>query len=62
LRILRQVVDEHPSNAVYRRHLALALYLSGDRPGARRHLEAALHLRPGLAEQGKIKALLAKVG
>ena len=62
LEILRRLVDQNPANATYRRHLALALYLKGDRPGARQNLESALRSKPGDREQGKIKALLAKVG
>ena len=62
LRILRDLVTQNPVNATYRFHLALALYQTGDRPAARKNLEAALRAKPGIREQGKIKALLAKVG
>jgi tetratricopeptide (TPR) repeat protein len=62
LRMLQDLVNRKPENATYHLHLALALYQKGNRPLARRELEAALRNKPSEKEQGKIKELLAKVG
>lgn len=61
LRMLGELVIRKPGNATYHLHLALALYQKGDRALARKELEAALRSKPSDKEQGKIRALLAKV-
>ncbi len=62
LRMLRDLVTKKPENPTFHLHLALALYQKGDRPEAKKELEAALRNKPSEREQGKIKELLAKVG
>ncbi|HYL36748.1 MAG TPA: tetratricopeptide repeat protein [Bryobacteraceae bacterium] len=62
LRMLRELVSREPDNATFHRHLALALYQKGDRPTARRELEAARRSKPTEKELDRIKELLAKVG
>lgn len=62
IRILHDLVSQRPSSAPFHLHLALALYQKGDRPKAKRELEAALRYQPTAKEQVKIKELLAKVG
>ncbi len=61
LRVLRDVVNRKPENPTFRLHLALALYQKGERALAKKELQAALRSRPDDKEQGKIRALLAKV-
>jgi len=61
LRMLRELVDRKPENPTFRFHLALALYQKGERALAKKELEAALRSKPSDREQGKIRALLAKV-
>jgi tetratricopeptide (TPR) repeat protein len=61
LRMLHELVDRRPENATFHLHLALALYQKGERALARKELQAALRSKPSGKEQGKIRALLAKV-
>jgi len=62
VRMLRDLVTRNPDNAAFHVHLALALYQKGDRPGAKRELQAASHNNPDQKQQDKIKELLAKIG
>jgi len=62
VRMLRDLVNRNPGNAAFHLHLALALYQKGDRPWAKRELEAASQHNPDLIQQDKIKKLLAKIG
>lgn len=62
LRMLRDLVSKKPDNPTFHLHLALALYQKGNRPEAKKELEAAMRNKPSEREQGKIKELLAKVG
>lgn len=62
IRMLRELVSRKPESAPFHLHLALALYQKGDRPSAKRELEAALRHQPSAKEQTKIRELLAKVG
>jgi tetratricopeptide (TPR) repeat protein len=61
VRLLRESANRKPENATFHLHLALALYQKGERALARKELQAALRLKPSDKEQGKIRALLAKV-
>jgi len=61
IRMLRGLVSRNPDNPAFHLHLALALYQKGDRPTARRELEAASHNNPTSQEQARIKELLAKI-
>jgi tetratricopeptide (TPR) repeat protein len=62
LRMLRDLVSRNPDNTAFHLHLALALYQKGDRPWAKRELEAAGRHNPSPRQQDKIKELLAKIG
>ena len=62
LRMLRELVSQKPDNPTFHLHLAMALYQKGDRPTAKKELEAALRNKPSEKEQGEIKQLMAKVG
>ncbi len=46
LRMLRNLVSRDPANAAFHLHLALALYQKGDRPWAKRELQAASRNNP----------------
>jgi Flp pilus assembly protein TadD len=62
VRMLRDLVSRNPDNAAFHLHLALALYQKGDRPWAKRELQAASRNNPDPKQQDKIKELLAKIG
>jgi len=62
LRMLRELVNEKPDSPTFHLHLAMALYQKGDRPTAKKELEAALRNKPSEKEQTEIKQLMAKVG
>ena len=62
LRLLRELVIEKPDNPSFHLHLAMALYQKGDRPLARKELQAALRNKPNPRDQAEIRQLLAKVG
>jgi len=62
LRMLRELVNQKPDNPTFHLHLAMALYQKGERPLAKKELEAALRNKPSEREQAEIKQLLAKVG
>jgi len=62
LRMLRELVSQKPDSPTFHLHLAMALYQKGDRPTAKKELEAALRNKPSEKEQGEIKQLMAKVG
>ncbi len=62
LRMLREVVKRQPDNVTFRLHLALAWYQKGDRPMARKELEAARRSNPTAAEQNQIRELRSRVG
>jgi Flp pilus assembly protein TadD len=62
LRMLRDLVSREPNNPTFHLHLAMALYQKGDRPQAKREIEAAQRNKPSEREQDKIKQLLPKIG
>jgi Flp pilus assembly protein TadD len=62
VRMLRDLVHEHPENASFHLHLAMALYQKGDRILARKELEAAQRRKPSERDLQGIRQLLAKVG
>jgi len=62
VRMLRDLVSRNPGNAAFHLHLAFALYQKGDRPWAKRELQAAARNNPDAKQQDKIKELLAKIG
>ena len=51
-----------PNNPTFHLHLAMALYKKGDKPQARRELDAARKNRPTNREQDQIKDLMSKIG
>jgi tetratricopeptide (TPR) repeat protein len=59
--IFRQNVREHPNNAAYRFHLAMALFKQGDKQGAKDQASKALQgADPDL--QNQIKTFVGKIG
>jgi len=56
--VLADIVRKNPAQPVYHYHYASALFQQGDKPEARRQLEAALANRPGKADEAKINELL----
>jgi len=62
VRMLRELVSQKPESATFHLHLAMALYQKGDRPTAKKELEAAMRNKPSEKEQGEIKQLMDKVG
>lgn len=62
IEIFRDLVGKLPKNSTYRYHFGMALYQKGDKPSARRELQAALQSKPSPEEAVKIKELLAKLG
>lgn len=62
IRLLRDLVSQKPDNPTFHLHLAMALYQKGDRPLAKKELEAALRNKPTEKDQAAIRQLLAKVG
>jgi tetratricopeptide (TPR) repeat protein len=61
LTIFKDLVKRNPTNAQYRYHLGMALFLKGDMPGAKQALQSALTLKPDVADEPKIKEMLAKL-
>jgi len=62
LTIYDELVAKYPSNPTFRYHRGLALLQKGDRPGARRELEAALRNQPQSRERAKIQETLQRIG
>lgn len=60
--IFRDLVNRRPNNPIFHYHLAMALYQSGDKSGAKKELEIALKYKPSKEDQGKIQTLIAKIG
>jgi Flp pilus assembly protein TadD len=61
IEIFRDLVAKNPANPTYRYHLGMAFYQKGDKPQAKRELQAALQRKPPKDEEQKIKELLGKV-
>jgi Flp pilus assembly protein TadD len=62
VRVLQEIVSKQPGNPIYRYHYGMALYQRGDKPSARRELEAALRNKPSKSDEVKIRELMAKIG
>jgi tetratricopeptide (TPR) repeat protein len=62
LRIFRQIVSEHPQNATYRLHLAMALLKEGDKQGARDEAQKALANTSQTDQQNKIRTFVSQIG
>lgn len=61
IQVLSNATQKEPGQAVYRYHLAMALFQKGDKAGARRECETALASRPQKADEAKIRELLTKL-
>jgi predicted Zn-dependent protease len=62
LSILDGLVSKYPSMVIWRYHLALAYFQSGQMAKAREHLQTALQHSPSSDETSKIHDLLAQTG
>jgi len=60
--IYKDLIAQQPTNATFRYHLGMALFQKGDKPQAKRELQAALKGSPSKEEEGKIRELLARIG
>ncbi len=58
VRTLRELIVEEPNNPSFRYHYGLALLQKGDKPSARRELEAAIRNNPSREDLTKIRQLL----
>ncbi len=58
VRVFTDLVKQYPANPLYRYHYGMALMQRGDRPSAKRELEAALRNQPSKTEADKIQELL----
>jgi tetratricopeptide (TPR) repeat protein len=61
VRIFSDLVAKQPANATYHYHFGLALLQKGDRPSARRELEAAMKDNPPQDERAKIQDALQRL-
>lgn len=61
VRVFRDLVQKEPGNPTYRVHFAMALLQKGDKPSAKRELEAAIKSNPSKDEAVKIHDLLQKI-
>lgn len=62
LRILKQIVQENPTNPTYRFHLAMALLKQGDRAAAKEEAQKALQNAPPQDQQNKIRSFMSQIG
>ena len=62
IQIFEELVRQNPGNAVFRYHLGMALFQKGDRPAAKRQLEAALRSKPSKQHEAEIKELISRIG
>jgi tetratricopeptide (TPR) repeat protein len=61
LQIFRQDVQDHPDNAIYHLHLAMALLKQGDKQGAKDEAGKALKNAPP-AQQQQIRSFVSQIG
>ncbi len=61
-RLFSELVSKAPDKATFHLHLAMALYKKGNKPQARRELDAARRYSPSTREQEQIKDLMSKIG
>ncbi len=59
--IFKELIRVEPDRSTYHYHLAMALAQKGDKPAAKKELEAALRKQPAKDEEQKIRELLLKV-
>jgi predicted Zn-dependent protease len=60
--IFTELVRANPHSSTFRYHLGQAYQQKGDKPGAIRELNAALHENPPAAEEKSIRELLRRIG
>jgi tetratricopeptide (TPR) repeat protein len=60
--LYRELVRTNPQRATYHYHLGLALAQKGNKPEAKKALEAALKNNPPREEETKIRELMSKIG
>jgi Flp pilus assembly protein TadD len=58
VRVFKDLVQQSPTNASFHYHFGMALLQKGDRPSAKRELEAAMKYNPNKDDGPKIKQLL----
>jgi len=61
VRTFKELVMADPNRAAYRYHYGMALLQKGDKPSAKRELEAAIKFNPSKDDAGKIQKLLASM-
>jgi tetratricopeptide (TPR) repeat protein len=61
VRVFRDLVVKEPNNYQFHYHYAMALLQKGDKPSAKRELEAALKDNPSRDDKNKIQDLLQKI-
>jgi len=61
IRVFHELVVKDPGNSTFHYHFAMALLQKGDRPSAKKELEAAMKDKPSKDEAGKIQDLLQKI-
>jgi tetratricopeptide (TPR) repeat protein len=62
LRIFRQISQDHPQNATFHLHLAMALLKQGDKQAARDEAGKAMQLAPTPEEKNKINSFVSQIG
>ena len=60
--LYRELVRTNPERATYHYHLGVALAQKGNKPEAKKALEAALRSKPARDEESKIRELMSKIG
>ena len=61
VQVFKDLVQEEPANAQFHYHYGMALLQKGDKPLAKRELEAAIRNNPSKDDAGKIRQLLASI-
>ncbi len=61
VRVFSDLVQKDPKNPTFHYHYGMALLQKGDKPSAKRELEAAMKDNPSKDEAGKIQDLLRKI-
>jgi predicted Zn-dependent protease len=61
VRLFKDLVQEDPSSAQFHYHYGMALLQKGDKPTAKKELEAAIKSNPSKDDAGKIRQLLASM-
>jgi Flp pilus assembly protein TadD len=61
IELLRDIVRDEPTNALYFYHLGMAYYQNGDRNLARETLTQALNLDPNMPQASEIRSVLQKL-